>query len=290
MGRRRAALAVVAALLPAASAGCGAGGERPDPNTIKRATAITATRGGHHVEFRGKITIEGAPAPIGFTGTGHEDPIARRSDYRVDLGDFALIANWRGSPPDFVARVLQLGPRAYISLPFTTRALRRQGIAGRWLVIDLSKASQDPSSTGPIRPDRQSPGQLFEYARAARAEKRVGRETIDGVDVVHYRGRVLLDEVAAHVPANERVAVQTTIDQVKGALGSDSVPVDVWIDGSALVRRLRLRYKLSSTPTGERIRATIDMTADLSRFGERVRVSAPTSGLISEEETSRLVR
>jgi hypothetical protein len=65
-----------------------------------------------------------------------------------------------------------------------------------------------------------SPARLLGYAQAATDARRVGRETVDGVPTTHYYAEIDLS----------RYAIRRTL--------GDSLPVDVWIDGSGRIRRV----------------------------------------------------
>jgi hypothetical protein len=57
-------------------------------------------------------------------------------------------------------------------------------------------------------------------------------------------------------------------------LGSDSYPMDVWIDRGHLVRRTRLVMKMHER--GQAI--TMDMTADMYDFGPKPKAQRPPVG------------
>ena len=101
-----------------------------------------------------------------------------------------------------------------------------------------------------------------------------------GVATTHYHVVLDLFKVAAAAPADQRAAVRRTFAREAQLLGSHTMPIDVWIDSSGLVRRERLAIPLKapSIPAG----ASMAMTIDLFDFGLPVHVKAPPAGAVMD--------
>jgi hypothetical protein len=274
-GRTRGVFAGVALLAAvAAVAGCGGEAGKPDPQTIVQAARTTDGKGGVHVVFEATLDIEDAPRSIEFRGEGDEDRRARSSEYDVDFSSLAALDPSAGSPDDWRGAVVKRGPVAWAKLGVIDELLTQLGFrAGSWIEMDLRRRPDSRTELGRslAQLNEQDPGQLLDYVHAAEATERVGEETVAGVRTVHYRGRVVLDDVVAALPSEERAAVQENVERVMEGIGGDELPIDVWIGRDALIRRIRLHYDFERNPqTGQRLDAELEATADLSGFGRRV--------------------
>jgi hypothetical protein len=104
----------------------------------------------------------------------------------------------------------------------------------------------------------------------------LGTTTIRGVQVTGFRVDIDPAKAAARVPRWERAGFLG----FTGSLGPGAIPVDVWVDGQNLVRRVKLSLRLpggAGGPAGARlVQAT-----DFYDFGVPVRVSAPPAAQIA---------
>ena len=128
-----------------------------------------------------------------------------------------------------------------------------------WLSIDYASAAKKLGlDLGSVA--AQSPGNTLQQLEHSGHVIKVGSETIDGVATTHYTA-TLGENYARKIAnlANGTVSIQ---------------PVDVWIDGSGLVRRVHLAYDANSSSTGS---LSNDTTIDLSNYGEKVDVNVPSS-------------
>ena len=142
-----------------------------------------------------------------------------------------------------------------------------------WLKLDMSKAlgSMGLGSLGTTSSD---PSQFVDYLRAVGARTtRVGTQTIRGVATTHYRVVVDLSHYANLLPAAQRPAATHAIATLESALGSDQLPMDVWIDAHKLVRRLSLAYD----ECVENQKVGLNMTMDLYDYGPQTVPSTPAA-------------
>jgi hypothetical protein len=96
-------------------------------------------------------------------------------------------------------------------------------------------------------------------ARSERQRRPHWPTAIDGVTTTHYRAIIDLSKV----PNGNKIAQLTHVQYE---------PVDVWIGRDGLVRRMHLGY---TVPAGSPGAGSVEMTMDLSRYGEPVYVSVP---------------
>jgi hypothetical protein len=135
------------------------------------------------------------------------------------------------------------------------RAMRSMGLGG------LSTTSSDPS-------------QFVDYLRAAGANAtRVGTQTIRGVATTHYRVMVSLDRYPKLVAPADRTAAARGVSVLESALGSHTIPMDVWVDHQKLVRRLSFAF----AECVENQRLKLGMTMELYDYGPQPQPSIPSA-------------
>ena len=97
--------------------------------------------------------------------------------------------------------------------------------------------------------------------------KKLGDEQVRGVDATHYRATDDLRKLPSVVPEATRAAAKATVDKTIQLTGTRMIPVDVWIDGDNLVRRLEQKLAAQGMPITQRI--------ELYDFGTKVDVEPP---------------
>jgi len=119
---------------------------------------------------------------------------------------------------------------------------------GKWVKVK----STDPS----FNLGQNDPSQMLQYLRATSNVDEVGSDAVRGVDTKHYAARLQLDKVADRVSPEAARALK----QATKTLGTKEIPMDVWVDGDGLVRRIKMDWH----PKG----ATFVMSLDLFDFGD----------------------
>lgn len=120
--------------------------------------------------------------------------------------------------------------------------------AGKKLGIDFNKFAQ------------QNPTDLLGALKKAGSVQKVGTDVVDGVDTTHYKVTVDLAKAPNGAQLMKLANVKT-------------LPVDVWIDGQNLLRRMTETYNV--TTGGQTVSTTMQM--DLSSYGEQVNVQVPSA-------------
>ena len=95
--------------------------------------------------------------------------------------------------------------------------------------------------------------------------KRVGSDKVRGTRATHYRVTIDADQAVNSAPEGQRDEVRNSI----GALGSKTIPADVWVDGKGRLRKVRLHVAASSTTTKGLV------AFEFFDLGARVNVEAP---------------
>ena len=119
------------------------------------------------------------------------------------------------------------------------------------------------------------PSQFVDFLRAVSAStKRVGTQTVRGVQTTHYRALIDLDRYPRLVPAAQRATARRTVSTLESAVGRHTMPIDAWVDGRSLVRRLAMT--LSECLSGAHLR--FGMTMDLFGYGPQPKPQLTSSG------------
>jgi hypothetical protein len=237
-------------LLAVALAGCG---DTLSLDPVAKAADASAKQTSEHISMTMMMTTAGTA--ITMTGDG---------DFRnnPNLGSFAVSIS---GPQAATMREVMKDTTVYM----TSDLFQGQLPDGKtWLAIDVAKTTKalglDPSSLT----SSQSPTQALATLRASGGKvTTVGNETIDGVETTHYSA--VLDA--------ERVAkVNAALTKAYGSSATYQ-PVDVWVDGQDLVRKMHLAYSIAG---GTAAGMTADMTMTFSNYGEPVAVDVPPSSAV----------
>jgi hypothetical protein len=156
-----------------------------------------------------------------------------------------------------------------------------------WISIDLAQLGQAAKLPGfsSLLSSTQTlndPGQYLDFLRAAAAGSvtDVGQETIDGVQTTHYQAEIQFSKLAEALPAADRQGVQQLVSALEKKATVSDMPVDVWIDGADLVRRIKMN--MSESVQGHTV--TTEMTEDFSDYGTQPAPTVP-----SADETTNLL-
>jgi hypothetical protein len=108
---------------------------------------------------------------------------------------------------------------------------------------------------------------------------KVGTESVRGAPTTHYRADVDFAKAAA-----KRGLPAADITALEKALGTNTLPVDLWIDGQGAARRLQYHVPLPkvSTTSAAGQSGELTETLDLYDFGVPVAVSPPPASQVAE--------
>ena len=258
---RRVLLLVAAAL---AVAGCGGGGGSASFDPVASA-ATTVNAKSAKLVFR--TSIQGGGRTLHMNGIGSADFEHRAASMNFDVGDLLRGSGLPTSAGETWTIVTQ-GLVVYMHAP----ALARQLPGGKeWLKLDVQALAKSQNvDLGQFRQLTQNdPTQMLAYLRAVSGKvEQVGTEDVRGVETTHYRAKVDLDKVAEQAPANLRRTFRASIESLKKGLGTDTIPVDVWVDEDNLVRRLAEHLPVAGG-------GKIDFSVDFYDFGTPVSIKPP---------------
>ena len=268
--RRLALLALLAAFVLAA---CGGGGGSSAP-TATTAAGTTQTVSGSDpsslIAAAGQKTRAAGGARVSFTlemaggqadGTMSGDGVFDQNGGRMtmDLGGLGGGALGSGK-----AEVIFKGLVYYMKLPAEAMAQLPPG--KNWLKFDLGVLSkqQGLDLEQLTQLNQSDPSQSLQLLSGAEDFQEVGTEEVRGAETTHYRGTVDMSKVADNAPEDLRDDIRRIIEQT----GDRTVPMDIWIDGDGLVRRLRWTQHLQQG-------TTMTMSEELYDFGAEVDATTP---------------
>jgi hypothetical protein len=247
-----------------ALAGCGGGGGTAsfDPVASAATTAKAKT-----AKLLFATSVNGNGQTLHMNGLGTADFSKQRASMTFDVGDLLRGSGLPASPGEQWTIVTQ-ELTMYMHAPTLAQQLPGQK---DWLKVDVEALAKSRKvDLGQFRQLTQNdPTQMLAYLRATSGKiEKVGTETVRGVETTHYRAQVDLDKVAAQAPASLRKTYRASIQSLKQSLGSRTVPVDVWVDGDNLVRRLAEHLAVKGS-------GKVDFSVDFYDFGAPVSISPP---------------
>jgi hypothetical protein len=276
-GPRKLAAALLLALVCAASgllaSGCGAS-STIDP--VAQAATASASTPGYKMRLSMRLS---SPALTAFTASG-----SGSFDVRDHSGSFALTIDL-GNQPHVVQALgrstLQIeeiikGVTIYVKLPPAITSKLPSGAP--WLKIDLAKAGVPGLSSFAGTPASSDPSQMLQYLRAAGDVSNRGTERINGVPTNRYHATVSLDRVADALPASARNAARRSIAALERVTHTHELPVDAWIDGAHLVRRIQMSFKASAQ--GQTVDALT--TIDIPEYGPQPAPVLPPADQVTD--------
>ena len=256
-------IAAVAGLI----AGCGT--VQASAGALSAAVANTAATSSRVAV---STTVSGPGMTTTFTATGEFDYAHPRGVLRMG-----------GGPGLGGVEVRYLPPRLYVKLAGAAGVLLPEGKA--WVEMSLpGHAAAGGLPFLPLGDVNASPMDLLAALTAIASKVTdLGPATVRGVAVTHYRVSIDLAKAEAHQRPQERAEFHS----FASSLDSATLPVDVWVDGQARVRRVAISL---ATPRDAGMPAGFGVTqaVDYYDFGVPVRVSAPpASEVTSASEVSQ---
>jgi hypothetical protein len=248
-------------LLALAMAACGSSSS--NTGVVVKAATNTARAAGYRLAGTISIVTAGtraATTAMGLAGTFN------RSTSRARLLTVGLANGHRFEISELVSpEAVYMGASA---LPGGSRLTGGKS----WLKLNLS------GGVGAVGvsslPTSSDPTQFIDYLRAvSSATSSKGFDLVRGVQSAHYHATVDLDRYPGLVPQARRAAIQHSVTTLETALGSHTLPVDVWLDQYGLIRRLRVVL----VECVGRTHFTFTMNLDLYSFGVQPSPSLPSS-------------
>ena len=243
MALRRAALLLLLALPLAA---CGGTSDVTSLDPLAQAANKTTNVSGAHFQMSARIGDQSHT--IAFDGPGEIADHGKQLHMQLSLPASVLGVGGTGN----AQLELVSSDKTYYLRGGPFEQLAR----GKWVKVK----SNDPT----FNLGQNDPSQMLEYLRATSNVDEVGKDTVRGVETTHYSARLQLDKVADRVSTDAANALK----QATKTLGTKEIPMDVWVDGNGLVRRVKMDWH----PKG----GSLVMSLDLFDFGD-VSIDVPAS-------------
>lgn len=276
------ALLLVTVLVAAGCGGSTVADQQLSLAALSRSASSSAEASSGRFAFDMTLELPGAQEGLAFSGEGAFDKESDRASFSVDMSAFAkLLGGFVGAlgaaagtdAPDFddpdawKIDAVQDGKVTYVRFPAVSKSLP----AGKtWIRADGQSLKVDGFDVGGLeRSARTDPRQLLEVLKAAGGEvETVGAESLRGTDTTHYRATI-----DPNVVAKLGVGTNPSLTPLTEQAHVSTVPVDVWLDGSGLVRKLTL--SLSATEAQSAGSGRASMSFELWDYGETVDVAVP---------------
>jgi hypothetical protein len=218
--------------------------------------------------------------------------IAVHGDINFKAREAEIFTTMQGLPPS-VARKLPSGGLTitellskntiYIDSPLFGTKLPN---GAKWVKFDFGAAVSSLGLNSQMLTDGPTdPSQYLEFLKAGGGNvRKVGSDSVRGVETTLYRGSIDLSKLAALVPAKDRAATRAALEKIIAGRGTDGLPMEVWIDSKHMVRKLQL--SLTSTVSGQHVGARIE--EELFSFGPTPGVNLPAASEVYELPVSSL--
>jgi hypothetical protein len=262
----------VPALVAALAAGC-AGGDAPDPAeaeaALARAPEATAKEASAAIELAATMRVEGDDDPLEFRGDGTLDLEEELSRIELDMSEMASFRTASASDPDLWRGTVIYAPNATLMrLPAFNSLTPEPEKWIRWSGDALVREGGAQFAA----PD---PLDFLVFARAVSEDVDVvGREDVHGVETVHVRGEVEVEDLPAYAAEAARGEAEAYAGRLAAA-GVEAFELDVWLDDEERIRRLRASYDDMQVSASER--ADLVATLLLTEFGIDPRIGLPPS-------------
>lgn len=201
------------------------------------------------------------------------------TDFATHDGSFSL--TFGGAPAKLFSGSLEMrivNGVSYIRIPKTLPGGYSNPVGGKWSeTLDTSGSAAGSGPAGKAVPglDESDSARYLSYLETVSSGVRaLGSGPVRGVQATHYAAT--LDVAKAiqnkYLVASRRAALRQLL-QVSGSPDL-LIPIDVWVDGNGLLRRLQMRFTFARFP-GVIGAPTLAVAIDYYDFGAPVHVQAP---------------
>lgn len=277
---------LVLLLVALSVAACG-GGESLSVDDVALAADKTAEQKSARFEMTMRLSAPDGQQDVEVTADGEIDYENQRSRMQMDMG--GLIEAMGGRPgEDFRLEALFDYPDFYMRLP--RDLLGESGLpAGKeWVKVDLQKAG---GVLNDFQQLAQSPADQMQMLRTVSdGVEEKGKDEIRGIETTRFHAVVdvqrVLDEGLKNVPEQQRAATARAMKQLIEQSGVRELPMDVWLDGDGVLRRMAMDTEIPLAGQSESMR--MQMTMDLFDFGADVDIEPPPAAKVMDvtEEAS----
>lgn len=153
-----------------------------------------------------------------------------------------------------------------------------------WIRMDLEAIGRESGMDfgSMMQSGTSDPSQMLDWLRGVSGDvKVVGEEEVRGAPATHYSGTIDFNKVADQAPAEVRNRLKASISTMTEAIGTSTVPFDVWIDEQGRAVRMQQAFDFKGGATDG---ASMAMTVDIFDFGTEVDIQIPPASQTSDFE------
>jgi hypothetical protein len=251
------------------AAGCGSGGAGAVLDPVAKAAETTGQAQGAKIEMHLQLNLGSLGGQIALDAHGHVNFKAREGEVSMQFNGLPAAAASVIPDGTSMTEVFH-GTTVYIESPLFQGKLPN---GARWAKLDLAASAKtlglDPSA---LTSGQANPAQFLEYLHSMGGEvQQAGTETVRGVPTTHYSGSIDLHKVLEQVPSGDSGAAKAAIDQVISQLGGGTIPVQVWVDGQHMVRKMVIAFPIDAG--GQKLESSV--TIEFFDFGPGAPVHVP---------------
>ena len=192
------------------------------------------------------------------SGDSMKAPLEVEVDFKNNAARITTSLDELGIPglDDTKVEMRLIGSTLYVRVGDLIGGLGSALLGGKeWLSMDVA-------GDGGASLAQANPAKLLATLRGIADVKEVGNESINGVETMHYTGRISLSKAFGAAPSDEQSELRSALRDL-----ADEFPVDVWVDGEGRTVRL------SSEGGGSKNRFSFSL--NFSDFGADLNISAP---------------
>jgi hypothetical protein len=246
--------ALAALALLGVGAACGGGGSA-SPDDIAQAATKTAQAGSLEANF----DISGQ----GLEGSG--SGVFNTGRKRTGQLTMKVTAAGQKIPVDTIVT----GDVFYMRSPVFDRALSGDK---EWIKLDLVKlAEQRGIDLSSLLDASPTPTNALAYLEGASGVKKAGSESVRGTKSTHYRVTVDLRRAASRAHGSVRTSLERVLSQTR----TNTLPLDVWVDGSGYIRKVSYEEQAGR-------REPAHVTIEMHDFGAPVSIKPPPRDSVIE--------
>ena len=240
-----------------------------DPVALIRAvTAKVEDAGAYRATFEMAITAQGQTIEATGEGEFSDDPLQAHVTY-----DFT---NMPGVAGGFEMEMILDGSVMYMRSPMLSQS---SGLDTDWISMDLEELAPGFSDLASLSQGQNDPTAQLEYLRGISDAEEIGTEQVAGVETTHYSGTVDLDAAYDRLPDDARVELKQAIAQARKQFGHGAMPVDVWIDGDGLLRRMTISLESGGNSA---VDFGMEMTMEIPEYGIAMDLPIPKDGDVTD--------
>ncbi len=293
-------VAVSAALLGASACSSGGGGDvtvveaAATPQFLAEAADRTAAVESGRYELRLAIpATEEAPSGVTITGSGAFDVANNRSSLSIDMSgllDAASEAEVEGFDPsalfgDGTIEIVIDGDVIYVHAGFLSAFLGGDE-SKPWVKLPADEGTDVGELSGGMG-DATALLDLLRDQGATITDE--GSADINGETTQHFHATISAADALASAPAESQGKAEEFIHEFGVDPATVEIPVDVFVDGEGLVRRLEMTFDgatfgggldgVESLPDGPLV-----LTVDFFELGESVTIDLPPADQVADGE------